>query len=206
LLQRSLHRMTLVTCCALVAGVGSGPVLVPWLFGEKWHEVLTVMPFVGIGYLLIGPISTCAAGYFYAVNKPGVMTRALTVDVALTLLLAVPALPFIGVRAVGIALMVAFGAQAALLAIALRREVGLTYRRSYIFPILLGLGAGAATWALAATRPANFASEVLTCSAGLALMLTLIAVFDFGACVDLFRLGRRVLASRAPRSPISAGT
>jgi O-antigen/teichoic acid export membrane protein len=200
LLQRSLQRMTLVTGCALVAGVGSGPCLVPWLFGHKWHEVLTVMPWVGIGYLIIGPISTCAAGYFYAMNQPGVMTRGLVVDVVLTIVLAVPALPFIGVRAVGIALMVAFAAQAALLASALRRQVGIKLGRSYLLPCGLAVIAGGATWAFAASRPAGFGTEVLSCSVGLALMVALTLLFDRRAVTDLLRLARRVFpGSPSPR-------
>ncbi len=85
--------------------IGTGPVLVPLIFGSPWRAAVSTLPWIGLGLLLTAPVNVVLGGYLLARNKPGTVLWANAVEVAVSVGVTLPLLPFLGVQAIGLGLL-----------------------------------------------------------------------------------------------------
>lgn len=198
LMRRALGIMTVTTGAVLVPLVAATPILVPAWFGSEWSGVIWMVPPTALGMMIVGPISTCIAGYLYAVGRPGVMVRSLGLDAAAWFAVSLPLLPIVGIEAVAWGLLAGFTVEAVVLYRSCRREIDLDLRHSLLLPMAVVLAATTAGWVLAESLPPGSLSLLLAAGGAEVLYLGTCIVVARDLLRDLIGVLRRALARARP--------
>jgi O-antigen/teichoic acid export membrane protein len=104
---RALRVASATTGLGVVAIAAGTPAGVPALFGDKWQEVVPIMPLV-LGALCIGgPLLTCGTGLLATVGETDKLLRFELVSTVVALVLGIPLLVIGGVVGMAVAIVVA---------------------------------------------------------------------------------------------------
>lgn len=195
-LERGMRLTATATGFLVVAVGGSAPVLVPTLFGQRWSEAASVLPWAALGIMIAGSLTACAAGYLYAVGDARTALRATLVHTLVWFAVSLPLLPGLGVEALGIGWLAASVVDFAIYSAAVRRRTGISPARVLHRPIAaagLGMAGGLI---VAETVAASVPGLVASLAVGEGLYLAAIWLLDRGPLTDLVGLALRTV--RAP--------
>jgi O-antigen/teichoic acid export membrane protein len=154
-LQRGTALVAVVTGAMLAPLVGASPALLPVLFGTKWSDAASALPWASLGLMISGPISATAAGYLWALGDARAVLRSTAASWALLVLVAFPLLPSLGITAVGLGMMASALAEAAVLARAVRSHSQVSIVRPLLVPTAAAIASGAVAWILTDRMPAS---------------------------------------------------
>jgi O-antigen/teichoic acid export membrane protein len=150
---------------------------VPGLFGEQWRSAAVLLPPACLGLAVAGAVSVACEGYLYAVGDATSVLRSGVLQAAVLFGTALPLLPVLGLRAVGLAWLASYLVEAVALARAAHRHSGARVGRCLAAPTAAGVFGGAAgllvTTGLGADLVAGLAGGV---TAGAVFLLILLLV------------------------------
>jgi O-antigen/teichoic acid export membrane protein len=192
---RTLRIASMTTGFATVGVASATPALVPSLFGEKWNDVIPVMPIVLATLLIGGPMLACASGFFATIGEPGKTLKAEIAGSIVAFVVALPLLPLLGAVGLATGTFVATLASAAYLARDLRPHgirVGSTLARSTAISVL----AAAVGWLLADALPPTLWAAAAGGFAGCLVYSVLVWAFQREPARDALALARRALPGR----------
>ena len=166
-----------VGCGLILAPLGgSALAAVPVIFGSQWRDVAYTLAPACVALLLGGPVSLATAGYLYALGDVRSILRSSILHTVAWFAFTLPLLPLIGVPAVGVGWIAGALVDASVLSRAARAHAGISRVRPVIFPTVMAVAAGSASFAVAATlRPtpagagASIGVALATYVAGLAI-------------------------------------
>jgi O-antigen/teichoic acid export membrane protein len=204
-LERALLLSAVLTGFMVVPLAGTAHSLVPVLFGQKWGGTIDVLPWAALALVLNGPLSTVATGYFYAVNRPGVILRMVTIHSVVWFAVFVPLLPSMGAEAIGIGLLAAAISDLVVLGIPLYRSVGVSVLRVTLVPVVAAVVGSALGVIVSQRLGANLGGLLAALVCTEAAFIGLIFVAKRAALVDVVRLARRGLSGLV-RVPEPAGS
>ena len=186
------------TAIALLATplAGSAPALVPIVFGERWSEVASVVPWVAAGLLLTGPVSTAATGYILALGDGRTIVRNVLLHTAAFFAVMTPLLPSLGVQAAGIGYLAMAITDVLLLSAAVRRTAAVDPLRITLPVAAVALAAGTAGWVTADALGVNVLGAVAAAALAEALLLAGLKVVGSGSLRDLAGVVARALRPR----------
>ena len=190
LLRVCLRVVAAGTGTVLVALAAAGPRLVPAVFGEEWTPAGSVIAPACAGLLLAGPVSVTAAGYLYAAGKTRVIIWAALLHTVAWLVGTALLWPAVGLTSIGWGWLASAVIEAAMLARALRQEVGLRVGSHLVRPLACGLLAGVAGTAAAGVPGGDFIGAVVGATVAVSGFLLLMFMADRAALRQL----REVLA------------
>jgi O-antigen/teichoic acid export membrane protein len=148
-LQRGTALVAVVTGAMLAPLVGASPALVPVVFGARWQDAASALPWAALGLMISGPVSATAAGYLTALGDLRALLRSTAVSWILLALVTFPLLPRLGITAVGLGAMTSALAEAAVLVRAVRSHAEVSIARPLVAPAMAAIAAGAAAWVMA---------------------------------------------------------
>jgi O-antigen/teichoic acid export membrane protein len=125
LLGRGLRLATLCTGFAVVPLIGCADILVHVIFGAKWSETATVLPWAAAGLLIGGPAGASLTGYLFARGDASTVLRVGVAQAAIWLGVTAALLPVLGVKGIGIAMLASSAAELVLYERAVRGTTGL---------------------------------------------------------------------------------
>ena len=205
LLERAVALSAVGGGLVLTALAGAAPGLVPGLFGEQWRPAAVLLPPACLGLAVGGAVSVACEGYLYAVGDAAAVLRSGLLQAAVLFGTALPLLPVLGVRAVGLAWLLAYLVEAVTLGRAVRRHCGARVGRSLAVPTAAALAGGTAgllvTAALGADLVAGLAGGA---TAGTVFLLVLLIVRR-PLLLDCARFGRTAVRAAAGRGAEVAG-
>lgn len=102
LIERGVAISATASGLVLAAMAAASPELVPSLFGAQWRPAGEILPWVCAALLVAGPVAVVGVGYLYAAGAPSVVLRATIVHTAVLFAVALPLLPALGPKAIGI--------------------------------------------------------------------------------------------------------
>jgi O-antigen/teichoic acid export membrane protein len=198
ILERGTALVATATGGMLAPLVGASPALVPVLFGARWDEAATVIPWASLGLMVSGPVSVTATGYLFAVGDARTVLRSSTLNAVAFLAVALPLLPVVGVAALGLGWMVSAFVEALVLARGISAHSRASIGMPLAVPTIAATGAAAAGWFLAASLPSTLLAVVLGGAAAEALYLASLLVIRRHLLVDMTgMLNRMIRASFA---------
>jgi O-antigen/teichoic acid export membrane protein len=148
LIERGVGMAAVGTGIILVALAGSARGLVPGVFGEKWGEASSILPLACLGLGIGGSVSVATQGYLYAIDDAAAVLRSVVLQTIALFAVTVPllALSVLGVKAIGLGLLVSFVVEALVLTEAMRRHLAVRLLRPLLAPAAAGIVAGAIGW------------------------------------------------------------
>jgi O-antigen/teichoic acid export membrane protein len=203
-LERALLLTSVLTGFLVVPLAGTAHSLVPVLFGDNWSGTIDVLPWAALALVLNGPLSTVATGYFYAINRPGLILRMVTVHSVVLFAVVVPLLPSTGAEAIGIGLLAAAISDLVVLGIPLYRTARVSVVRVTLVPVLASVAASALGAVVSQRLGPNLGGLIAAFACTEAAFLVLIFVVKRAALLDVARLARRGLSGLV-RVPAPAG-
>jgi O-antigen/teichoic acid export membrane protein len=195
LIQRALSVASVGTGIVLVMLGGSGPGLVPGVFGEHWRAAAHVLPGACLGMFISGSISVATQGFLYAVGDAAAVLRAAAVSAVTVLGVTLALLPSLGVWAAGVGLFVASLFESAALLSSTRRHAEVEVGRIVAIPAVLVACAIAAGWQVANTTGQNLASGFAGAAVALSCFLAGMGVLRRAQLSDFLRVARRAIAN-----------
>jgi O-antigen/teichoic acid export membrane protein len=105
ILERGLRLATLCTGFAVVPLLGAAEPIVDVIFGAKWHETISVVPWAGAGLLIGGPVAASLTGYLFARGDAATVLRIGIAQAAMWLGATAVLLPLLGPKGIGIAML-----------------------------------------------------------------------------------------------------
>jgi O-antigen/teichoic acid export membrane protein len=160
-LMERLVGMAVVASGVILTGLaGSSPGLITGLLGNQWSGVSSVVPSVCLAFGVAGSLSVATVGYLYAVGDASAVLRAHILRTIALFAVALPLLPFIGVRAIGLGWLASSLADAAVLVTASRAHVDVHLIRPIVVPVLIGIGSATVGWLVADITGQNLQSGI----------------------------------------------
>jgi O-antigen/teichoic acid export membrane protein len=203
-LERALLLTAVLTGVMVVPLAGTAHSLVPVLFGDNWSGTIDVLPWAALALVLNGPLSTVATGYFYAINRPGVILRMVTVHSVVWFVVFVPLLPSMGAEAIGVGLLAAAVSDLVVLGVPLHRTAGVAVLKVTLVPIVAAVAASAVGTLVSERLGPNLGGLVAALMCTELAFIGLIFVAKRSALADVARLARRGLSGMV-RVPEPAG-
>jgi len=204
LIERALSVASVGTGIALVALGGSGPGLVPGLFGDHWRTAADVLPGACLGMFIAGTVSVSTQGFLYAVGDASAVLRATIASAVVVLGVTSALLPALDAWAPGIGLLVASLGEAALLVRGTRRNasthlVGILAVPAALVAVAIGGG-----WAVAAFGGRNLLSGLVGALVAVSAYLAGLALLRRGQVSSFVRVVRRAVRNSRGPTPIPA--
>jgi O-antigen/teichoic acid export membrane protein len=204
-LERALLLAAVLTGLMVVPLAGTAHSLVPVVFGDEWSGTIDVLPWAALALILNGPLSAVASGYFYAINRPGVLLRMVIVHSVVWFAVFVPLLPSMGAEAIGIGLLAAALTDLLVLGVPFYRASGVVVLQVTLIPIV-AVGVASALGAVVSDRlGANVGGLIAALTCAETAFVGLIFVGKRRALFDVVRLARRGF-SGIVRVPGSVGS
>jgi O-antigen/teichoic acid export membrane protein len=206
IIERSVAMVSVAIAVVLVALVGFAPAGLPALLGERWGDVPAVLLWSSLGLFLSAPVLVSTIGYLYATDHAGTLVWATVWHTLVWFGVTLPLLPLVGAPAVGLGWI---PAGVVLAAVAGRRTAKLTGAaivRNAAVPTAVAMGAGAAGWLLAASRPETLlwgAAGVLTAEL---VLLAGLWLARRSLLADTYALGVRAVKSSLAQRPEARAT
>jgi O-antigen/teichoic acid export membrane protein len=175
----------------LTALVASTPSLIPALFGDAYAGAREAIPPVCAALQISGPVSVAAAGYLFASGQAGVALRAALLQVVIWFSLALPLLPVLGVRAVGLGFCVAALAETVLFVRAVHRHIGARLVRGLVAPFAAAALGSACGWLVAEAVGASIPGAIAGGAVGTGVYLAVMLVVGRALVVEVAGFVRR---------------
>jgi O-antigen/teichoic acid export membrane protein len=147
-LDRGVAVASTASGVVLVAMGASAPELVPFVFGDQWREVGTIIPWICAALLVAGPLSVVAVGFLYASDAPGVVLRATILHSLALFAVAFTLLPVLGPMAIGMGSLTGAIVDAAIMARAIQARSTSRPLEGLIPTLVVAAIAGAAGFAV----------------------------------------------------------
>jgi O-antigen/teichoic acid export membrane protein len=189
-LERALLLSAILTGVMVVPLAGTAHSLVPVLFGDKWGGTIDVLPWAAVALVLNGPLSTVATGYFYSINRPGVILRMVTVHSVVWFAVFVPLLASMGAEAIGVGLLAAAVSDLVVLGVPLYRTAGVAVLKVTLVPIVAVVAASAVGALVSERLGPNLGGLVAALACTEAVFVGLIFIAKRSALADIARLAR----------------
>jgi O-antigen/teichoic acid export membrane protein len=188
-----------VEVVAVVAGliiaplVAATPAWVPILFGNRWTEVVAVIPPASLHLMIFAPISVALVGYLWAEGEASAVLRASLVGTPLMFGAIVPLFMVIGVPAVGFGWLAAGVGEATILILTARRHVEFSIRPGLIRPTVVAVGAAATGWVVASDVGISIVGGLMGALVAAGAYLAALWLWHRSSLLDSFHLSRRGL-------------
>jgi O-antigen/teichoic acid export membrane protein len=188
-----------VEVVAVVAGliiaplVAATPAWVPILFGNRWTEVVAVIPPASLHLMIFAPISVALVGYLWAEGEASAVLRASLVGTPLMFGAIVPLFMVIGVPAVGFGWLAAGVGEATVLILTARRHVEFSIRPGLIRPTVVAVGAAATGWVVASDVGISIVGGLMGALVAAGAYLAALWLWHRSSLLDSFHLSRRGL-------------
>ena len=196
-IRRGISIGLVMTGALLVPLVAAADVGVAALFGEKWSDAATVIPWASLGLMFSGPVSTAAAGYLYAVGDAGRILRAMAYQTVARFAVVFPLLSVIGVQAHGVGWLAACVVETIVLSRGVRRHLDVPIYGQLVGPTLVAVVAAGAGWALSQAMGRSVLSAVTAAAVSLVVYFAGLAVAQRPALRDAWLLAGRARAKTA---------
>lgn len=194
--ERALSLSSVMIGFAAIAVGGCAPALVIVAFGERWADVIPVLPWAAASLLVGGPISTAALGLLYARGEARTVLVAVVAHTVAWFAVAIPLIPQLGAQALAIGWCAGTVVDSALMMRALSRH-DISILRHSLLPASAAGAAGALAWLIAGDiRPIGLALAV-SLVAGEGVYAAAMVLFRRTVLRDIFGLLRRTARPRA---------
>ena len=204
LIERALSVASVGTGIVLVGLAGSGPGLVPGVFGDRWATAAQVLPGACLGMFVAGSLSVSTQGFLYAVGDASAVLRSTVVSAAVALAVTSSLLPSIDVWAPGVGLLAASLCEAAVLIRCTRRHADVRLARIIALPAVLVAIAIGAGWWVADAAGRNFLSGLAGAGLAVGLYLGGLAVARRGQVSAFVRVVRRAVQNSRGAAAVPA--
>jgi O-antigen/teichoic acid export membrane protein len=191
--ERTMALSCVISGTMAVALVGTGPALVPTLFGPRWNALIDVLPLAGCATLINGPVSVAALSFLLATGAVSVAFRSALLQAIGGLVTAAALLPVLQLRALGVSMIVMAVIDGTILGVAAYRRIGVNLLPILALHLTIAATASAIGWLIASQ---SMPHVVALCASGLAaeaVYATLLYVFTRSHVVDASRLGIRAV-------------
>jgi O-antigen/teichoic acid export membrane protein len=199
IILRTVRRTAIVGTFIFATFGATSPVLIPVVFGAKWEDAASIVPFISLSTLMLGSISVSAASYLPAVGRPGIVAIASACLGVVWLSVTAALISSIGVAAIGIGNLAGSLAEAIVLNAATKKSAGVAPYRPLVRPLAVALVSGGLGWLICFEGPQN----VVTALAGASLTLAFATVGLWLTCredlADTVRLASESLRKAVPQ-------
>lgn len=192
LIERGVSVGAVATGLIVTPLVGSTPALVPAVFGDRWDDVIGVIPAAGLALMIGGPVSVATAGYLFAVGDASRVLKSTVAHTGAWLTVGLSLLPLMGAPALGLGWVASSLVDASVLGRGASRRTGARLVRNLAWPFAGALAGGGAGWLLA-SREESLLGAVLGGGAGTGIFLCVVAVGSRSQLVDALNVGRKAL-------------
>jgi O-antigen/teichoic acid export membrane protein len=192
-LERGTALVAVVTGAMLAPLVGASPALVPVMFGARWSDAASALPWASLGLMISGPVSVVASGYLYALGDVRAVLRSTTVSWVALVLVAFPLLPILGVTAIGLGAMASALAEAVVFVRAVASHSQASIVRPLVAPATAAIASGAAGWMLTDHLAATAAAAAVGLVVAEALYVSSLFVMRRGLVVDTTGMLNRMI-------------
>jgi O-antigen/teichoic acid export membrane protein len=207
IMERALLLSAVLTGIMVVPLAGSAHSLVPVIFGHKWQGTVAVLPWAALALMLTGPLSTVAVGYFYALGKPNVILRVITVHTLVWFAVFIPLLPALGAKAIGIGFFASALSDVLLLGLPLYWTSGVAVVKVTAVPVAAAIVASGAAATVSRSLGANVGGLIAALLCSEAVFVGIVRVAKRAALIDVMRLaGRGIAGMVGIRPPARSGT
>lgn len=148
LIERAFSATLVGMGMVLVGLAGSGPGLVPGVFGQHWRAAAEILPGSCLGMLVAGSVATATHGFLLAVGDASAVLRATATSAVVVFGTSLPLLALLGPWGLGLGLLLASCCEAALLARSARRHAALRFVGVLWVPVGLAVASASAGWAV----------------------------------------------------------
>lgn len=204
-MEQGLRLGTYVSAVALVGLAAASHPLIGAVFGPRWEPASPTVSLAAIALLIGGPVSVVSAGFLYAVGKARQVLVGNVLQVATWFTVLIALIPSMGLRAHGIAWILASIADATVLVVALRAEIKLSVVKAVAPGTALAVACGAAGYALTHDEGASLAVGLGTAAAATAVFVGLGAVLLRKETELAVRLVRRLIRRTRSSDPAPVG-
>ncbi|HEV2811821.1 MAG TPA: oligosaccharide flippase family protein [Solirubrobacteraceae bacterium] len=197
-IERSVATMTVALAVVLVGLVGCAPAALPALLGEAWRDVPAALLWSALGLLISAPVMIGTIGYLYATDHAGAVVTAIVLQTIVWFAVTLPTIPALGAVAVGVGSVPAGAVLAATAGRRAARLTGAAILRNLALPAALGIAAGAAGWALAASGPDTLLAGAAGAAVGELLLLAGLAVASRPLLAQTYAVAARAFRQSLP--------
>jgi O-antigen/teichoic acid export membrane protein len=193
---RPVMRRTMALSCVMsgamaVGLVGTGPVLIPTLFGPQWDALIDVLPLAGGATLINGPVSVAVLSFLLAGGAVSVALRSAICQAVAGLLTAIALLPVLDLTALGVSLLVMSIVDALILGVAAYRRIQVNLLPLLALYIAVAATAAGCGWIIAIQELPQGVALVLSALGAEVVYGSLLYVFTRSDLTDAGRLGAR---------------
>jgi O-antigen/teichoic acid export membrane protein len=196
---RTVRRAAIAGAFVFPVFAAASPELIPSVFGEKWRDAATILPFICLSTLILGSISVAAGSYLSAVGRPGILAWAMACFAVVWIAVTGPLLPIIGVAAIGVGNLVGALVEAAILDLMTRRRAQVSPYRPLLRPVGVALVAGVAGWLLCTGGPSGLWTALVASFVTIALTWSGLWLICRADLMDTIRLTRGTIRGAVPR-------
>lgn len=204
LIERGVSVGAVATGLIVTPLVASTPALVPAVFGDRWDEVVGVIPAAGLALMIGGPVSVATAGYLFAAGNASLVLKSTIAHTVAWLVLGLSLLPVLGAPALGIGWVASSLVDATVLGRGASRRTGARLVPSLAWPFVGALAGAGSGW-LIASRGETLLDVVLGAGTGMAVFILILAAGSRPQLLGTLRLGRRALLEGFTRRTQQAG-
>jgi O-antigen/teichoic acid export membrane protein len=203
LIERAVGMAAIGGGIILTGLAGSAPGLVPGIFGEQWRDASSVVPLACLGLGIGGSVSVATQGYLYAVGDAAGVLRVVLLQTAVLFAVTLPLLPWLGVSAIGVGLLVSSVVEAVALGRTTSRWTHVRLVRPLLAPVVAGVAAGVAGWLVADLGGADLVSGLGGGACSVLAFLVILTVVRRSVVDETFRFFLGSVRAAASRSPAS---
>jgi O-antigen/teichoic acid export membrane protein len=189
LLERAVSLSAVGGGVVLTGLAGAAPGLVPGLFGEQWRSAALLLPPACLGLVVGGAVSVACEGYLYAVGDAAAVLRSGLLQAVVLFGTALPLLPALGVRAVGLAWLAAYVVEAITLGRAVHRHSGARVGRRLALPVAAALLGGCAGLLVTDRLGADLLAGLIGGVVAVAVYLLVLLILRRSLLLDCARFG-----------------
>jgi O-antigen/teichoic acid export membrane protein len=199
LIQRAERIAIIGSGLLLVGFAGSAPGLIPGVFGERWRDASSAIPWACLGLGIGGSVSVATVGYLYAVGDASAVLRSGLMQSVAWFAVTLPLLPVVGVAAVGLGWLASSLVEARVLMRATGKRMQTHLVGPLIVPVAAGTVSAALGYALAEEGGADFWSGIAGGVCSVATFLLLLLALHRTPLLETVRFVLRSLRAGASR-------
>jgi O-antigen/teichoic acid export membrane protein len=196
-LERGARAVAVVSGLILAGLIGSGPALIPVVFGNPWRSAVPLLPWVGMALAIAGPVMVISEGYLFAYGDVTKVFRAVMADSLACLAITFSLLPVVGIQAIGMGMLAGRLVGSFMLNAAGRRLAGARVMLATFPAITMTAVASAAGWAAARGLGPRFTTIVVSGAIAGILYVLGETLIDRQGVRDAIRFTRRSLGREA---------
>jgi O-antigen/teichoic acid export membrane protein len=201
LIERALSVTVVGTGIMLVALAGSGPGLVPGVFGEQWRAAADVLPGACLGMFVAGSIAVGTQGFLFAVGDADAVLRATALSAFAVFGVTLPLLPSLGTWAIGLGMLVSSLTEATILARATRGHTPVRFASILVLPTLLAVPSAAAGWWVSVNAGEDLPAGLGGAATAVSCFLAGLMLFRRGQLSAAYQVARGAIANSRRRRP-----